>query len=94
MQRHEPGTVQPPEVVDFTTDNLSQGLQSRRIFMSEGMNSPCCSVNYGWRVESYGIDLSMRTVSEEIDWTTANVAEFDKFARLMKVVDPSEIVLD
>ncbi|MGI5468444.1 hypothetical protein [Streptomyces sp. CA-132043] len=94
VQRNEPGAVRDPQIVDFATDNLGQGLRSIRHFVPKGSETPCVSVNYGWRVDSYGIDLSMRTVSDDIDWVSANVDAFDAFARSMKVVHPDEITVD
>ncbi|MEU6119218.1 hypothetical protein ABZ840_32345 [Streptomyces sp. NPDC047117] len=93
VQRNEPGAVREPQIVDFTTDNLGQGLRSIRHF-GPGGGAPRVSVNYGWRVDSYGIDLSMRTVSDDIDWVSANIDAFDAFARSMKVVHPNDLVVD
>ncbi|GAA0456727.1 hypothetical protein [Streptomyces olivaceiscleroticus] len=94
VQRNEPGAVQEPRIVDFTTENLGKGLRSVRHFVPKGTDTPAVSVNYGWRVDSYGIDLSLRTVSDDIDWVTANTDAFDAFARSMKVVHPDDIVVD
>ncbi|MGW0737327.1 hypothetical protein [Streptomyces sp. NPDC002851] len=88
VQRGEPGAVQAPQIVDFTTDNLGKGRRSVRHFVHKGSQVPCVSVNYGWRVDSLGIDLSMRTVSDDVGWVTANIDAFDAFARSLKVVHP------
>ncbi|MFI9026198.1 hypothetical protein [Streptomyces sp. NPDC053560] len=94
VQRNEPGAAQDPQIVDFTTDNLGKGLRSIRHFVPKGAEALCMSVNYGWRVESHGIDLSMRTISDDLGWVSANIEAFDEFARNLKVVDPSDIVVD
>ncbi|MEV0599479.1 hypothetical protein AB0I82_09290 [Streptomyces sp. NPDC050315] len=94
VQRNEPGAAQDPQIVDFTTDNLGKGLRSIRHFVPKGGEALCMSVNYGWRVDSYGIDLSMRTISDDLGWVSANIEAFDEFARHLKVVNPSDIVVD
>ncbi|MPY60227.1 hypothetical protein [Streptomyces spongiae] len=94
VQRNQPGAAQDPQIVDFTTDNLGKGLRSIRHFVPKGAEALCMSVNYGWRVDTYGIDLSMRTVSDDLGWAAANIDAFDAFARSLKVVHPSEIVID
>ncbi|MFC6062187.1 hypothetical protein [Streptomyces ochraceiscleroticus] len=94
VQRNQPGAVQDPQIVDFTTDNLGKGLRSVRRFVPRGGEALAISVNYGWRVDSHGIDLSMRTVSDDIGWVSANVDAFDAFARSMKVVHPDDITVD
>ncbi|MER7398444.1 hypothetical protein ABT381_23390 [Streptomyces sp. NPDC000151] len=86
VQRHEPGALQAPHIVDFSTDNLGKGLRSVRRFVHEGSGVPCMSVNYGWRVDSLGIDLSLRTVSDDIEWVSANIDAFDDFARSLYVI--------
>lgn len=52
------------------------------------------TVNYGRRVASYGIDLSMRTISDDIGWMSANIDAFDAFARSLKVVHANDIAVD
>ncbi|MET8677863.1 hypothetical protein ABZW18_09785 [Streptomyces sp. NPDC004647] len=94
VRRNEPGAVQNPQVVDFTTDNLGKGLRSIRHYVPKGGEALCVSVNYGWRVDSYGVDLSMRTVSDNLGWVSANIDAFDEFARRLKVVHPNDIVID
>ncbi|MFD0168664.1 hypothetical protein ACFVJH_31665 [Streptomyces decoyicus] len=94
VQRDQPGSVQDPQIVGFTTDNLGKGLRSIRHYVHKGSGAPCMSVNYGWRVDSYGIDLSMRTVSDNIGWMSANIDAFDAFARSLKVVHPNDVVVD
>lgn len=94
VQRNQPGAVQDPQIVDFSTDNLGKGLRSIRHFVPKGGEALCMSVNYGWRVDSYGIDLSMRTISDDIGWVSANIDAFDAFARSMKVVHPNDITVD
>ncbi|MFD3422469.1 hypothetical protein [Streptomyces decoyicus] len=69
------------------------GAPSAR-FVPKGAEALCMSVNYGWRVESYGIDLSMRTVSDDLGWVSANVDAFDAFARSPKVVHPKDVAVD
>ncbi|MGW7024299.1 hypothetical protein ACWGGS_33845 [Streptomyces decoyicus] len=93
VQRNEPGAAQDPHIEDFTTDNLGRGLRSIRHFVPKGGEALGMSVNYGWRVESYGIDLSMRTVSDDLGWVSANIDAFDAFARSLKVVHPNDIVV-
>ncbi|MGP3999144.1 hypothetical protein [Streptomyces sp. 8N706] len=94
VQRNQPGAVQDPQIVDFTTDNLGKGLRSVRHFVPKGGEALCMSVNYGWRVDSYGIDLSMRTVSDDLGWASANIDAFDAFARSLKVVHPNDVMVD
>ncbi|MEW1753840.1 hypothetical protein ACIQU1_32790 [Streptomyces angustmyceticus] len=94
VQRNEPGAAQDPQIVDFTTDNLGKGRRSIRHFVPKGGEALCMSVNYGWRVESYGIDLSMRTVSDDLGWVSANIDAFDAFARSLKVVHPEDVAVD
>ncbi|WP_052865665.1 hypothetical protein [Streptomyces niger] len=94
VQRDEPGAVQGPEIVDFTTDNLGKGRRSVRRFVPSGGESLGISVNYGWRVDPYGIDLSLRTVSDDIEWVSANIDAFDAFARNLKVVHPDDVTAD
>ncbi|MBZ4020016.1 hypothetical protein [Streptomyces purpurogeneiscleroticus] len=94
VQRNEPGAAQDPQIVDFTTDNLGKGLRSIRHFVPKGGEALCMSVNYGWRVDSHGIDLSMRTISDDLGWVSANIEAFDEFARNMKVVNPNDIAVD
>ncbi|MFJ8535722.1 hypothetical protein [Streptomyces sp. NPDC093591] len=86
VQRNQPGAVQDPHIVDFTTENLGKGLRSIRQYVHKQSEVLCMSVNYGWRVDSCGIDLSMRTVSDNLSWVSANIDAFDEFARLLKVV--------
>ncbi|MFE1763009.1 hypothetical protein ACFW81_02120 [Streptomyces angustmyceticus] len=94
VQRNEPGAAQDPQIVDFTTDNLGKGRRSIRHFVPKGGEALCMSVNYGWRVESYGIDLSMRTISDDLGWVSANIDAFDAFARSLKVVHPKDVAVD
>lgn len=46
------------------------------------------------QTRSYGIDLSMRTVSDDLGWVSANIDAFDTFARSLKVVHPNDITVD
>ncbi|NUP14531.1 MAG: hypothetical protein HOZ81_00165 [Streptomyces sp.] len=94
VQRNEPGAAQDPHIVDFTTDNLGKGLRSIRHFVPKGGEALCMSVNYGWRVDSYGIDLSMRTISDDIGWMSANIEAFDAFARSLRVGHPNDLAVD
>ncbi|MPY60222.1 hypothetical protein [Streptomyces spongiae] len=94
VQRNQPGAAQDPQIVDFTTDNLGRGLRSIRHFVPKGAEALCMSVNYGWRVDSHGIDLAMRTVSDDLGWVSANIDAFDAFARSLKVVHPNDIAVD
>ncbi|WP_432099508.1 hypothetical protein [Streptomyces sp. WAC 04229] len=87
VQKDAPGAIQDPEVIDFDTEHLGRGMRSIRHFVSSKAGSICCSVNYAWRIESEGIDLVVRTISENIGWVTANVDEFDSFARSLRVMD-------
>ncbi|WP_306320765.1 MULTISPECIES: hypothetical protein [unclassified Streptomyces] len=86
VQRNEPGAMQDPHIVDFSTESLGRGLRSVRRFVHKASGAPGISVNYGWRVDSLGIDLSLRTVSDEIDWVSANIGAFDAFVRNLRLV--------
>ncbi|WP_030248860.1 hypothetical protein [Streptomyces violens] len=94
VQRNVPGAVQEPQIVDFATDNLGKGFRSIRRYVHEEGGALCVSVNYGWRVDSHGIDLSMRTVSDNVGWVTGNIDAFDEFARRLKVVHPNDVTVD
>ncbi|WP_432096746.1 hypothetical protein [Streptomyces sp. bgisy100] len=94
VQRNEPGAAQDPQIEDFDTDNLGKGRRSIRHFVPKGGEALCMSVNYGWRVDSHGIDLSMRTISDDLGWVSANIDAFDAFARSLKVVHPNDVVVD
>ncbi|WP_409059058.1 hypothetical protein [Streptomyces sp. SYP-A7185] len=85
VQKDEPGAAQEPEVVDFDTERLGRGKRSIRFFVAAKAGAMCCSVNYAWRIESLGIDVIVRTVGEDIGWITANIDEFDDFARSLFV---------
>ncbi|CAM5251386.1 hypothetical protein SALBM135S_09092 [Streptomyces alboniger] len=81
VQKNEPGAAQDPEVIDFDTDRLGRGKRSIRYFVAAKAEAMCVSVNYAWRIESLGIDVIVRTLGEDIGWITANIDEFDAFAR-------------
>ncbi|MET7357658.1 hypothetical protein ABZS76_04340 [Streptomyces sp. NPDC005562] len=85
VQKNEPGAVQDPEVIDFDTERLGRGKRSIRCFVAAKAEAMCCSVNYAWRLESLGIDVIVRTLSEDTGWVTSNIAEFDDFARSLFV---------
>ncbi|MFJ2773602.1 hypothetical protein [Streptomyces sp. NPDC087300] len=85
VQKNEPGAAQDPEVIDFDTDRLGRGKRSIRYFVAAKAEAMCVSVNYAWRIESLGIDVIVRTVGEDIGWITANIDEFDAFARSLFV---------
>ncbi|MFI8927924.1 hypothetical protein ACIG3E_09650 [Streptomyces sp. NPDC053474] len=85
VQKDEPGAVQDPEVMDFDTERLGRGMRSIRYFVSDKAQAMCCSVNYAWRLESLGIDVIVRTLSEDIGWITSHIDEFDEFARSLFV---------
>ncbi|ATL29666.1 hypothetical protein [Streptomyces formicae] len=85
VQKNEPGAAQDPEVIDFDTDRLGRGKRSIRYFVSTKAEAMCVSVNYAWRIESLGIDVIVRTLGEDIGWITANIDEFDEFARSLFV---------
>ncbi|MFJ6084351.1 hypothetical protein ACIQI8_23400 [Streptomyces sp. NPDC092369] len=86
VQKDAPGAIQDPEVIDFDTDRLGRGTRSIRYFESAKAEAVCCSVNYAWRIESHGVDLILRTVSDNLGWVTANIDEFDEFARSLWVL--------
>lgn len=90
VQKDAPGALQDPEVVDFDVERLGRGMRSIRYFVSPKAGAVCCSVNYAWRLESLGIDVILRCVSDNIGWLTANVEEFDAFARGLSVLEPDE----
>lgn len=81
VQKNEPGALEAPEVIDFDTERLGRGKRSVRRFFAAKADAVCCSVNYAWRLEPLGIDVIVRTLSEDIGWITSNVDEFDDFAR-------------
>ncbi|MEV6751772.1 hypothetical protein [Streptomyces sp. NPDC051214] len=87
VQKNAPGAVQDPEVIDFDTERLGRGMRSIRYFVSQKAGAMCCSVNYAWRIEALGIDVVVRTIGEDIGWITANIDEFDEFARSLFVYD-------
>ncbi|MGW1216240.1 hypothetical protein ACWD5F_42075 [Streptomyces sp. NPDC002499] len=87
VQQNAPGAIQDPEVIDFDTDRLGRGMRSIRYFVSAKAEAVCCSVNYAWRIESRGVDLVLRTISDNVGWVTANIDEFDDFARSLWVLD-------
>ncbi|MGW4545375.1 hypothetical protein ACWEN4_03235 [Streptomyces violaceorubidus] len=86
VQKDAAGAIRDPEVTDFNTEHLGRGMRSIRYFASSKAGTICCSVNYAWRVESKGIDLVVRTISENVGWVTANIDEFDSFARTLRVM--------
>jgi hypothetical protein len=90
VQKDAPGALQDPEVIDFDVEQLGRGMRSVRYFVSPKAGSICCSVNYAWRIESLGIDLILRSVSDNIGWLTANTEEFDTFARSLSVLEQEE----
>ncbi|MFF0204147.1 hypothetical protein [Streptomyces sp. NPDC005017] len=87
VQKDTPGALQDPEVVDFDTE-LGRGMRSVRYFVSAKAGEICCSVNYAWRVEPLGIDVVLRSISDNVGWITANVEEFDAFAHSLSVLAP------
>ncbi|MET9733901.1 hypothetical protein ABZZ79_25575 [Streptomyces sp. NPDC006458] len=89
VQKNTPGALQEPEVSDFDTE-LGRGMRSVRYFVSPKAGEICCSVNYAWRIESLGIDVVLRTISDNIGWITANTDEFDTFARSLSVLAPQD----
>ncbi|GAB2876688.1 hypothetical protein GCM10027074_50930 [Streptomyces deserti] len=79
VQASEENPVRPPDVVEFDSDRMGRGLRCLRYFGEEG--SPAVSLNYGWWSEEHQVYASVRTVSTEINWLTANIGIFDGFAR-------------
>jgi hypothetical protein len=79
VQATKENPVRPPEVADFHSPRLRQGLRSLRYFGSEGALN--VSLNYGWWSEELKVYASVRTVSTEHDWLNAHLGVFDGFAR-------------
>ncbi|GAA2607973.1 hypothetical protein GCM10010304_68550 [Streptomyces roseoviolaceus] len=70
--------VRRPDVSEFHSDRLGRGLRCLRYF---GDNGGYGSLNYGWWSEEHQVYATVRTVSTELDWLTANMGLFDDFAR-------------
>ncbi|MFJ2832686.1 hypothetical protein ACIPC1_34910 [Streptomyces sp. NPDC087263] len=45
------------------------------------------SLNFAWRSEDFGIDLSLRTVADDPGWRAAHLDEVDDFARSLWLSD-------
>ncbi|MEV0170948.1 hypothetical protein AB0I00_07450 [Streptomyces sp. NPDC050803] len=79
VQATDENPVRPPDVTEFHSDRLGRGLRCIRYFGSESdLNA---SLNYGWWSEEHEVYASVRTVSTEVEWLTANLDVFDDFAR-------------
>ncbi|MGP3951660.1 hypothetical protein [Streptomyces sp. 7N604] len=88
VQADEESPVRPVEVEPFTTERMGEGLRSLRYFGSrEG--ALMMSVNFGWRSEEFGVDLQLRTVSDDPGWLAAHIEECDEFARSIWLNDAS-----
>lgn len=70
--------IRPPDVTEFHSDRLGRGLRCIRYF---GDNGRSLSLNYGWWSAEYQVYATVRTVSTEPEWLTANMGVFDDFAR-------------
>ncbi|MXM62458.1 hypothetical protein GR925_03080 [Streptomyces sp. HUCO-GS316] len=79
VQATEENPVRPPDVVEFESHRLGRGLRCLRYFGAERTLN--ASLNYGWWSEEHQLHASVRTVSTELKWLTANISLFDEFAR-------------
>ncbi|WAU79081.1 hypothetical protein O1Q96_04525 [Streptomyces sp. Qhu-G9] len=80
VQADRDSPVRPTEVDTFTTERLGEGLRSLRYWGSrEG--ALMMSLNFAWRSEEFGVDLSVRTVADDPGWLAAHLDEADVFAR-------------
>ncbi|WP_328495769.1 hypothetical protein OHS59_25815 [Streptomyces sp. NBC_00414] len=80
VQADRDSPVRPTEVDMFTTERLGDGLRSLRYWGSrEG--ALMMSLNFAWRSEEFGVDLSVRTVADDPGWLAAHLDEVDVFAR-------------
>ncbi|QQM42692.1 hypothetical protein [Streptomyces liliifuscus] len=81
--------VRPTEVDTFTTERLGDGLRSLRYWGSrEG--ALMMSLNLAWRLEDFGVDLSVRTVADDPGWLAAHLDEVDTFARSLWLTDAAD----
>lgn len=79
VQANEANPLRPPDVVEFESSRLGQGLRCLRYFGTEGEIG--VSLNYGWWSDEHQIYASLRTVSAELGWLVTNSDIFDEFAR-------------
>ncbi|GGS88868.1 hypothetical protein [Streptomyces violaceus] len=70
--------VRRPDISEFHSDRLGRGLRCLRYFGDSGVYA---SLNYGWWSDEHQVYATVRTVSTELDWLTANMGIFDDFAR-------------
>ncbi|MFI1441504.1 hypothetical protein [Streptomyces fructofermentans] len=89
VQADRESPVRPTEVDAFTTERLGEGLRSLRYWGSrEG--ALMMSLNFAWRAEQFGVDLSVRTVADDPGWLAAHLDEVDAFARSLWLADAPE----
>ncbi|MDQ0776578.1 hypothetical protein QF026_005044 [Streptomyces aurantiacus] len=89
VQADRDSPVRPTEVDSFTTERLGEGLRSLRYWGSrEG--ALMMSLNFAWRSEQFGIDLSVRTVADDPGWLAAHLDEVDVFARSLWLTAAAE----
>ncbi|AVH55832.1 MULTISPECIES: hypothetical protein [Streptomyces] len=89
VQADQESPVRPVEVDTFTTERLGEGLRSLRYWGSrEG--SLMMSLNFAWRSEQFGVDLSLRTVADDPGWLAAHLDEVDDFARSLWLAVPPD----
>lgn len=81
--------MRPTEADAFTTERLGESLRSLRYWGShEG--ALMMSLNFAWRSEEFGVDLSVRTVADDPGWLAAHLDEVDTFARSLWLTDTAE----
>ncbi|MFD9326422.1 hypothetical protein [Streptomyces sp. NPDC060065] len=86
VQADQESPVRPVEVDTFTTERLGEGLRSLRYWGSrEG--ALMMSLNFAWRSDVFGVDLSLRTVADDPGWLAAHLDEVDDFARSLWLSD-------
>ncbi|PGH48871.1 hypothetical protein [Streptomyces sp. Ru87] len=93
VQANEASPVRPVEVDMFSTDRLGQGLRSLRYWKTQD-NELAVSLNFAWRLERFGFDLSVRTVAFDPGWLAAHLDECDDFIRTLWVRDLEEAQQD